>query len=236
MKKIALLGIIVFSFCFRTFAQNNVSVSIYDDVYELIEQAQLKGLCSTISGAKPYTRQQIFKAINEIYDSGYELSDKEAKILGFYFDKMRANDEMKNNVFHARVKNDNPELPLSFNYNFSFEMVGSMGLYNENSYKNYLFELIPGFTFEGDLTKYFSYNVFAFLDGTKAEFVDMGKYFIGYNWYGDNTASSTGAGNGNLEEFFEGKLDASGNQYNPTKRCINKKLLTSYLPYRYNKH
>nr|MCR5254264.1 hypothetical protein [Treponema sp.] len=174
MKKIALLGLILLSFSVNVFAQKNISVSIYDDIYEIIEQSQLKGLCSTISGAKPYTRQQIKKAINEIYDSGYELSDREAKILGFYVDKMRANEEVKNNVFHASVKNDNPDMPLSINYNFGFEMVGSMGVYNESSYKNYLFELIPSFTFEGDLTNLFSYNVFAFFDGTKASLVDMG--------------------------------------------------------------
>ncbi|WP_027727460.1 hypothetical protein [Treponema sp. C6A8] len=235
MKKLSLLICICFLSFSNVFAQKNVSVSIYDGVYELIEQAQLKGLCSTISGAKPYTKAQIFKAINEIYDSGYELSEKEAKILAFYVDKMRPNDEMKNNVFHARVKNDNPDLPLSFNYNFGFEMVGSLGIYNKSSYKSYLFELIPSFTFEGDLTKYLSYNVFAFMDATKADHVDLGSYFIGYNWYGDNTASATGAGNDNLEEFFDGKLDANGNQYNPKKRTIQKQLLTSYLPYRYNK-
>lgn len=228
MKKIALIFTLIFCAGFSAFSQKNVSVSIYDEVYEIIELAQLKGLCSTISGAKPYTRAQITKAINEIYDSGYELSGKEAKILAFYVDKLRANDEMKNNVFHARATNDNPDLPLSFNYNFGFEMVGSMGLYNEDSYKNYLFELVPSFTFEGDLTKYFSYNVFAFLDATKADLVDMGEYFIGYNWFGSDDYTQS-----ELEDYLDGKEGAR--DLSAYKRNINKKLLTSYLPYRYNK-
>ena len=234
-KSFFALLFVFWGFAFYGFSQKNVSVSIYDDVYEIIEQAQLKGICSIISGAKPYTRSQIKKAINEIYDSGYELSEKEAKILSFYADKLNKNDEMKNNVFHARVSNNREDLPLSFNYNFGFEMEGSAGLYNKSSYKSMLFEIIPSFTFEGDLSKYLSYNVFAFLDATKADLIDMGNYFIGYNWYGDNNASVTGSGNGNLDLFFDGKLDENGNQYNPTKRNITKKLLTSYLPYRYNK-
>ena len=233
MKKIALLGLILLSFSVNVFAQKNISVSVYDDIYEIIEQAQLKGLCSTISGAKPYTRQQIKKAINEIYDSGYELSDREAKILGFYVEKMRANEEVKNNVFHASVKNDNPDMPLSINYNFGFEMVGSMGIYNENSYKSYLFELIPSFTFEGDLTNLVSYNVFAFFDGTKASLVDMGTYDIGYCWFGNDKYDKD-----ELEDYLDGKISdpATIAKYqNEYKRRINKKLLTSYMPYKYNK-
>lgn len=238
MKKSLLTALAVFFVTSAAlFSQANVSVSIYDDVYEILEQAQLKGLCSTISGAKPYTKAQIKKAINEIYDSGYQLSDMEAKILGYYKDKLTANDEMKNNVFHARAVNDNPDLPLSFNYNFGFEMEASMGLYNESSYnKSYLFEIIPSFTFEGDLTKYFSYNVFAFFDATKADMVDLGEYFIGYNWFGGGTAAYT---KDELQAFLDGDstLDAEtiakfNGEY---KRCIQKKLLTSYLPYRYNK-
>ena len=88
-KSFYALVFVFLSFAFYGFSQKNASVSIYDDVYELIEQAQLKGICSTISGAKPYTKSQIQNAINEIYDSGYELSEKEAKILAFYVDKLK---------------------------------------------------------------------------------------------------------------------------------------------------
>ncbi|EID84087.1 hypothetical protein MSI_24720 [Treponema sp. JC4] len=229
MKKLSVLVLVSILGITNLFAQKNISVSIYDDVYEIIEQAQLKGLCSTISSAKPYTRAQITKAINEIYDSGYEMTEREAKILGFYVDKLRPNEEVKNNIFHAQVKNDNPELPLSFNYNFGFEMEGSIGLYNESDYnKSYLFELIPSFTFEGDLTKYFSYNVFAFFDGTKASLVEVGDYFIGYSWFGNSNYTSD-----ELVDFLDGVEGARDlSQY---KRKITKKLLTSYMPYKYNK-
>ncbi len=235
-KSFFALLFVFLSFTLCGFSQKNVSVSIYDDIYELIDQAQMKGLCSIINSAKPYTRAQISKAINEIYDSGYELSDKEAKILAFYVEKLRANDEMKNNVFHARVKNNNPDLPLSFNYNFGFEMEGSVGIYNKSSYKSMLFEIVPSFTFEGDLTKYFSYNVCAFLDGTKAEMVDMGDYFVGYNWFGGSKYTADELGkylNGELTDAsLIAKYDRLHGEY---ARRIQKKLLTSYLPYRYNK-
>lgn len=236
MKKLSVLILVCILGITNLFAQKNISVSIYDDVYEIIEQAQLKGLCSTISSAKPYTRAQITKAINEIYDSGYEMTEREAKILGFYVDKLRPNEEVKNNIFHAQIKNDNPEIPMSFNYNFGFEMEGSVGLYNESSYKSYLFEIVPSFTFEGDLTKFFSYNVLAFLDGTKAELVDMGQYFIGYSWFGDSNAGYT---QDQLSAFLDGDSTLSEEiraKFNGEyKRNIQKKLLTSYLPYRYNK-
>ena len=62
-KSFFALAFVFLSFAFYGFSQKNVSVSIYDDIYELIDQAQMKGICSIINSAKPYTRSQISKAI-----------------------------------------------------------------------------------------------------------------------------------------------------------------------------
>ena len=37
-----------------------------DEIYQIIEIAQLKGLCGYIQGTKPYTQKQVLKAIDEI--------------------------------------------------------------------------------------------------------------------------------------------------------------------------
>ncbi|MDR2393414.1 MAG: hypothetical protein LBD93_04580 [Treponema sp.] len=50
------------------FAQTHGSVPLDHPVYYLLEQAQVRGLCEPLPEVKPYSRQTILKAINEILD------------------------------------------------------------------------------------------------------------------------------------------------------------------------
>ncbi|MDR1637720.1 MAG: hypothetical protein LBR93_10350, partial [Treponema sp.] len=53
-------------------AQSNVSVPLENEVYFLLEQAQLKGLSPPLPSAKPYSRQQIREALDAIFDADAE--------------------------------------------------------------------------------------------------------------------------------------------------------------------
>ena len=65
MKKTLLLisGLIFFSFVVS--AQMNVSVSLNDEIYEFLDVANKKGLCSPLNSYKPYTRSQILQSLRD---------------------------------------------------------------------------------------------------------------------------------------------------------------------------
>lgn len=47
-------------------AQQHISVDLNEPIYEILENAQIKNLCNPLPTIKPYTKQQIIKALNEI--------------------------------------------------------------------------------------------------------------------------------------------------------------------------
>lgn len=218
--KILFVSLFVFS-SLAAYSQQNVSVNIENDIYEIIDYAQLKGMCSVISGVKPYTQGQIKRAVNEIYDSGVELTDYEAKILAAYLHSLEKNEESKNNVLHVNVSNENTDFPLSFNYCFSQDFNAAGALYSNSDYsKKYNFEIIPAINFNGDISKYLSYAITGFADITQAKLMDRSGngYFVGYNWYEQD-----------VKDYLSG---TSGTE--PQQRKINSFFNTASLPYRYN--
>ncbi|MDR0998450.1 MAG: hypothetical protein LBL70_05225, partial [Treponema sp.] len=50
-------------------AQSNISVPLENEVYYLLEQAQLKGLSPPLPSVKPYTQKQILEAIDAIFEA-----------------------------------------------------------------------------------------------------------------------------------------------------------------------
>lgn len=75
MKKVLTIAIIFFTIAMNGFTQACISVDINDDVYNLLETAQARGLCSFLIGTKPYTRQRILRALNEILDNGAPIQN-----------------------------------------------------------------------------------------------------------------------------------------------------------------
>jgi hypothetical protein len=49
--------------------QTHTSVSLENQVYYILEQAETRGLCRPLSGVRPYTRGVIIAAMNEILQS-----------------------------------------------------------------------------------------------------------------------------------------------------------------------
>jgi hypothetical protein len=63
------------------FAQNYVSVALDAEIYRIIEQAQMRGLCGPLPGAKPYSRAVVLKAIDDILGSGEDLQRSASALL-----------------------------------------------------------------------------------------------------------------------------------------------------------
>ena len=95
MKKTFLLlaGLILFSSIAS--AQMNVSVPVTDEIYEFLDLAQKKGLCSPLNSYKPYTRSQILESLRQIYSNSEKMSEKEIEIAEDYLAAYEPNDEEK---------------------------------------------------------------------------------------------------------------------------------------------
>ncbi|GMO40135.1 MAG: hypothetical protein Pg6C_00860 [Treponemataceae bacterium] len=72
-------------FCARmgAFPQTHVSVPVDSRIYFLLENAQIRGLCKPLPGAKPYSRAVVLRALDEILSAepGAGLTDKERRIF-----------------------------------------------------------------------------------------------------------------------------------------------------------
>ena len=114
MKKI-ILSIFALFLCMEfCFAQKNLSVSVDDEIYSILEVAEMKGFCGFLPGAKPYTVSRIFKAIDEILEHEDELKPSEIEILENFKAKYEINPEKKNNVKHLAIQTNDEKYHFSF--------------------------------------------------------------------------------------------------------------------------
>lgn len=227
MKKTFLLLAELILFSSIASAQMNVSVPVTDEIYEFLDLAQKKGLCSPLNSYKPYTRSQILETLRQIYSNSEKMSEKEIEIAEDYLAAYEPNDEeKKKSFFQASVKNHNENFPVSFNYKSEFEFVYSGGLYTDSDYDSFGMDNMYHVNFDGDIGKGLSYRLKGVIDFSWMPLMEIGEYFIGYPWE-DKL----------VDDFLHGVTDENGNEYDVTKnkRSIKRFLNNSYLPYSYKK-
>ncbi len=228
MKKTLLLisGLIFFSFVVS--AQMNVSVSLNDEIYEFLDVANKKGLCSPLNSYKPYTRSQILQSLREIYDNSEKMTENEIEMVEQYLAEYEPNEEEKKNTFYkASFKNHNENFPISFNYKSELEFVYSGGLYTDSDYNSFGMDNMYIINFDGDIGKGLSYRLKGVLDFSWMPLMEIGDYLIGYPWFEDG-----------LDDFADGKFAEDSVEYakiKNTQRRIRRYLNNSYLPYSYKK-
>ncbi len=228
MKKTLLLisGLIFFSFVVS--AQMNVSVSLNDEIYEFLDVANKKGLCSPLNSYKPYTRSQILQSLREIYDNSEKMTENEIEMVEQYLAEYEPNEEEKKNTFYkASFKNHNEAFPISFNYKSELEFVYSGGLYTDSDYNSFGMDNMYIINFDGDIGKGLSYRLKGVLDFSWMPLMEIGDYFIGYPWFEEG-----------LDDFADGKFAEDSVEYakiKNTQRRIRRYLNNSYLPYSYKK-
>lgn len=231
MKKHILLiaGLAFLSFAVN--AQFNASVPLTDNVYEFLDVAQKKGLCSPLNSYKPYTQSQIFDALLEIEENSEKMTEREIQIVEDYLKKYEPLQEKpKNNFLQASISNDSEEFPVTFNFKSYLEMLYSGGLYSNSTYNSWGMDNMVNLNFDGDMGKGLSYRVKAVLDFSYMPLMSISDYYIGYDWYADN-----------IHAFFNGdyKDEAKTQTYEADvankKRYIKRYLNNSYLPFSYKK-
>ena len=76
MKKVIAAAFSIFCFASFAFSQANISIDVEDEIYTIIDNAYMRGLCSSVNGAKPWTENKIRLIINEILENEDKLSKK----------------------------------------------------------------------------------------------------------------------------------------------------------------
>ena len=262
MKKIGLFVISLFFSCTVIFGQQNLSVDVDDDIYNILDYAQIKGLCAPVSSVRPYTVSQVLAVIDEILMNEDKLTENELHTLESFKTKYLPNIEKKNGPGHLTLSNNSEKFPVSFLYDFSLSGMASGGIYTDSSFNKGGFDQITNFAFSGDITKYISYNMNAFFTFSYMPLEYRDDYFIGYYWYGNYEESNEKCG-----YFADGKYtvddktyylgyDSNGyyytkndvktyltpaevesyrKNYEPYRRTIKKYFNHSVLPYSYHK-
>lgn len=238
MKKLISL-ILIFIFGTLCFAQKNLSVNIDNEIYDILDVCEMKGFCSFLPSAKPYTLSRILKAVNEILEHEDELNPTEIKVLENFKKANEINTEKKNGFTHLVFENksENENLHFSFLYDFALDNSISGGIYNDSDFNSVGFDIMPKLNFKGDITKYISYGFYATFDFTYMPLYEQGETFVGYAWYGyDGTDKFPSYTEDEIDAYFDGDLNSSGKPYSrPTPRMIKKYQNNSYLPYSYKK-
>ena len=103
MKKTLIVAAVLSAFSFFAVAQSNVSVPVTDEIYEFLDVAQKKGLCSPLNSYKPYTKSQILESLRQINDNSEMMTEREAEIAEQYLSIYEPSEkEVKNNFWQVK--------------------------------------------------------------------------------------------------------------------------------------
>jgi len=144
-------------------SQNHTSVNLDSQVYHILEQAEMRGLCSPLSGVRPYTYSVVISVINEILnsDNSQKLSAAEREILEQYrdsFNKPKTGIDWKRGGWYNETSLGKNDILLSANAGVGAEMQGSAGLYPSFNEHNFGTEIWAQVYLNGDIGSHVSYG------------------------------------------------------------------------------
>ncbi len=234
MKKLLFLPILLL--CGMLYAQTNATVSLDNDVYNLLQSIELRGYCSALSPVKPYTEKYIVERLEEAaayLDENYDEDQLAAqkKIIAEYLERFEHEEGLNLLALSYRKEGDVLGVPVSIEVNDYFNTELSAGFYNNNDLNSFAFNIYNLADFSGDLGEHISYRNQTFLGATKVPLTKVGEYNIGY-WY-----SSTYNNPKDFDSSEPKPDDINNYEYRCTQspRTINIFKNYAYLPYSYNK-
>ena len=141
-------------------AQTHRSVPVDDQVYLILEQAQMRGLCAPLSGSRPYSQNVIISAINEILDNeGVKNTEREIleRCLAKY-GKPQTGMDWKRGAFFGETSLGKRQMPFTANAGASLDMEGSGGIYPSSDEYFIGMEVWAQIYLNGDIGNNFSYD------------------------------------------------------------------------------
>ncbi len=187
--RLLFIQILLFAAIGRVFSQTYISVPIQDEVYLILNNAQMRGLCPSLPAYRPYTEKQVETAIDTLLslDDG-KVSPKEKAVLEaekkrlFYrktgFDFHRA-------AYYIHTSPD--KVDISADIGGRFGAFFSDGLYNTGN--SFGMDLVPAVYIRGNLGSHVSYNADVFGDVSMAPLTYLGSTVVTSLRGGTSTAT-----------------------------------------------
>lgn len=245
MRKFLLCFLLIMSTAGFCFAQTNVTVDLSDEVYELLNNAEMRGLCPSLPTTKPYTEQFIMKTLDQISSN---LDEKKDSLSAFVYNSekesieyFKKRFERKNGMDWTKLKfrvETDTDFPFSFEFNDSIDAGFSGGFYDKSSCNATSYEVWNNFNFTGDIGKNLSYSIKAFVGILDVPLTVMGDYYIG-NWWQSTGGKEdkTGVPMPSDSNEDDRSLDDDWVEYWSKKPRTVKSVKTySYLPYKFKKN
>ena len=85
-----------------------------DDIYQVLDYYEIKGLLSPLGTAKPYTLGRILDAIDEICEKKNQLTDTEYEYFEEFKKKHVPQYDLKNWLGHCAISNKSEKFPVTF--------------------------------------------------------------------------------------------------------------------------
>ena len=147
-------------------AQTHISVSLQNQIYSILELAEIRGLCSPLSGIRPYTQDVVTSAIKEILysDNAQRLSSVEREVLEQYLEIFSkppdTGIDWHRGAYYNETVFGRNNIPVSLNAGIGLDIQASDGFYlpSENFFGT---EVWIQIFLNGDLGRNVSYNISA---------------------------------------------------------------------------
>ncbi|GHV02242.1 hypothetical protein FACS189485_02190 [Spirochaetia bacterium] len=218
-------------------AQTHTSVPVDAPVYRILDKAQLRGLCAPLSGARPYSRAVILRAVNEILSADLSsLSDAERRILQEAQNEYRNREtdgfDFKSLSFSVGHNASNTKkVPLYGEIDFDIDVSAAGALSTQNENNAWAGEIRPKVTARADIGNSLSFSVD--LEGVilRSPRRVLGYYYAFYDGFPENPDPGD-------YPFYSapGPVDYTTDEYksyNPLLKTHSEPL--AYFPYTYRK-
>ena len=187
--------------------QTHTSVTLENQVYYILEQAEIRGLCRPLSGVRPYTQGVITAAIDEILHSdSAKLKQPERDILEQYlakFAKPKTGIDWRRGAWYGEAALGKDDVTVSANAGLSADIQGSAGLYASFKDRYLGTEIWVQAFINGDLGRNFSYDLSAEGGLMRAPRNLLGKYDTYYATFPVQDGDPLAEG----KEFVNRKID-----------------------------
>ncbi|MDR1239491.1 MAG: hypothetical protein LBK27_05205 [Treponema sp.] len=207
-KSFCLLGALLFFAAPWIFSQTHTAVPVESHIYRILEQAEMRGLCSPLPGARPYTRAVIISAIGEILDAehtGGALRPAERLILEDYrkeLDKPDPGFDLLRGRFYAEGNFSRAQTPISAYIGGMADLGFSGGFYPESGGNYWGTDIWVQFFAKGDVGGHFSWDFGASGGLVRVPRTELGTYHTYYDTFGP----VEGAGTSGNEEYIDQEI------------------------------
>ena len=184
MKKSWILCCLLIFSILSAGAQKYASIALDDPVYKIIENAQLRGLCNQLPGAKPYSENQILSIVADLLhtpEKEAKLSRYEKEVLTAVLDKYDRKEglDIKHGSYnYSSSEKDDAKLKLSAGA--SVDILTSTGVYADS--KHFGFDFRPQIKLNGTFWDIVSFKFNLYGDMISAPLTKLGEYNVRNGW------------------------------------------------------